>query len=133
MKTQLIASEEWLRFCEEFSRQHRGWLATTSFVDEASASAGSENQITAEHGVVRDIPFHALRFEPSKRDLLMLLEDGNTCITQPISAATRICLLETEEGAHAGLRIDRAGGGTIMLRFRAPARPESLDGIAASE
>ena len=40
---------------------------------------------------------------------------------------------QTSEQGHVGLRVQSEPGRTTLLRFRAPAFPEELDGIAPGE
>lgn len=133
MKTTDIPSEQWPRFCEDFSRQHRGWLVTISILDPVSRMPVAEFEGGDERRTARDLPFAGLSLEPNQRDLSMLLGEGKLHVNERISGVTRICMLETDEGAHAGLRIEKSDDTGIMLRFRVAARPDSLDGIAASE
>ncbi len=133
MKSTEILPHQWPRFCEEFSRQHRGWLVTTSVLERSSDVLVDEMDASHAHRTARDLPFSGLSLEPSRRDLMLLLGEGKLHITEPIADVTRIRLLETDEGAHAGLRIDKSDDTGVLLRFRVAARPESLDGVAASE
>jgi hypothetical protein len=53
MKTQEIRSEEWLEFCEEFTRTHEGSLLTV----QVSDPYGGKTE------VARDLPLQELSFE----------------------------------------------------------------------
>ncbi|QJD28593.1 DUF5335 family protein [Methylococcus geothermalis] len=129
MSTKSVAAPEWATFCEEFSRQHRGWLVTTSIKDKLLAAENDMADVAEERCVVRDVRFRGLSFEPKDGSLSVSLGEGALQITQSIAEVTAIGLLEAGQGVHAGLRIDSTGHGAMILRFRAPARPERLDGL----
>lgn len=48
-----------------------------------------------------------------------------------IEAVTRIFLQRTGDGADAALELESADGTKTILRFRASALPETVDGIVA--
>lgn len=133
MKSTNIVPDQWQRFCEDFSRQHRGWLVTTSILERSSHVPAADIDESRAHRTARDLPFGGLSLEPNRRDLMLLLGEGKLHVTEHITDVIRIGLLETDEGAHAGLRIDKSNDTGVLLRFRVAARPESLDGVAASE
>jgi hypothetical protein len=56
MSSKPVASTDWVGFCEEFSRQHRGWLVTTSVRDKLLAAENHEAD-AEERCVVRDVRF----------------------------------------------------------------------------
>lgn len=133
MKSIDITPDQWPRFCEDFSRQHRGWLVTTSMLERASLIPPASLDDAKAHRTARDLPFSGISLEPNHRDLTMLLGEGKLHVSEPIPDVARIWMLETDEGAHAGLRIDKSNDTGVLLRFRVAAYPESLDGVAASE
>lgn len=128
-----IAQDQWVEFCVDFSRQHRGWLVATSIIEPASRDAALKRPHPHSHLTARDLPFSGLRSLPDGRGLKLLLGDGKLHIDESIPDATSLHVLETDEGAHAGLRIDKRNGSSLLMNFRVAARPESLDGIAESE
>ncbi|UZR27162.1 hypothetical protein [Methylococcus mesophilus] len=131
MSAEPVASTDWVGFCEEFSRQHRGWLVTTSIRDKPLAAEHGVADAAEERCVVRDVRFRGLYFEPKDGSVLVSLGEGALQITQSIAAVAAIGLLEAGQGIHAGLRIDSARHGAMILRFRAPASPDSRDGLFA--
>lgn len=128
-----IAQDQWPAFCRDFSLQHHGWLVATSVIEPESPPSPDGGEGPHTHLTARDLPFSELRALPNGRGLTLLLGDGNRHVHESISDATSLHALETAEGAHAGLRIDKRTGGSLLLNFRVPARPESLDGMAAAE
>jgi hypothetical protein len=49
-----------------------------------------------------------------------------------IEGVTRIFLLQTDDGADSALELESADGTRTILRFRASARPETVDGIVGA-
>ena len=128
-----LAQDQWVAFCKDFSLQHHGWLVATSVIEPESPASPDTGEHAHAHLTARDLPFSELRALPNGRGLNLLLGDGKLHIHESIADVESLHALETPEGAHAGLRIDRRNGGSLLLNFRVPARPDSLDGIAASE
>ena len=133
MKGIEITPDKWPGFCQSFSHLHRGWLVSISAFEPTDEGFGLIPDEAHAHRTSCDLPFAGLTLEPNQRDLMMRLGEGKLHISEPIRAVTRIRMLETEEGAHAGLRIDRSDHTGIMLMFRVAARSDELDGVAASE
>jgi len=50
-------------------------------------------------------------------------------LTHMIEAATRVYIERTDDGADAALQVESADGTRAILRFRATALPETVDGI----
>lgn len=48
-----------------------------------------------------------------------------------MSDPIRVVFLETKTGEHAGLQIEAADGSRTVVRFRGPAKPETLNEVAA--
>ena len=133
MKSIDISPELWPTFCEDFSRQHRGWLVTTSVLDGVSQTPLPERDQCHIHPTARDLPFAGLTLEPNGQDLVLLLGEGKLHVSEPIHRVRRIVMLETDDGAHAGVRIEKSDETGVLVRFRVPAHPERLNGVAASE
>ncbi|MBM4201068.1 MAG: hypothetical protein FJ189_07265 [Gammaproteobacteria bacterium] len=125
MKCIDIAADQWPRFCDDFSRLHRGWLVTTRVVEGVSR-VPVPTRCTA-----RDLPFAGLSLEPNQRDLLMRFGEGKLHISERVRGATRLCMMRSEDGADAGLQIDKADDTGILLMFRSPVPPALGSGEAA--
>ena len=52
-------------------------------------------------------------------------------VTHVVLHPSRVALELTEEGAHKGLRIESEDGEMTLVLFRAPALPETLDGMVS--
>ncbi|HYM12700.1 MAG TPA: DUF5335 family protein, partial [Bryobacterales bacterium] len=64
---------------------------------------------------------------------IMLGEASDRHLTHSVLQPTRLWFRETEQGAHEGLDIESGDGSKTLVRFRVPARPELLDGLASQE
>ena len=116
-----IPPEEWIAFFNSFSRQHEGWLASVK------VTLGNEQKwevrerklagISSDHLTARDEIYIAI-----DRD-----QGGN--LTHPIRSPMKVAFRRDLEGAHEGIDITAADGTITSIRFRIPARPETLDGV----
>ncbi|WP_139556398.1 DUF5335 family protein [Methylotetracoccus oryzae] len=106
-----IPPTEWADFCERFSRRHRGQLAAT-FVKGAGDTA-------ATRCTARDLPFAAVTLDPNQRDITLCLGEGKLHITECVHEVASLFMLEGENGAETGLRIDRTDDSGVMLTMHA--------------
>lgn len=119
-----IPRGEWLSFLDGFSRQHEGWLVTLE-IPEVQGRSGVEAEnlklvgITPEHSEGRDRISIALGKAPDDH------------LTHFVSDPVRVLTLEGTNGEHAGLQIEAADGSRTAVRFRGPAKPETLNDVAA--
>lgn len=119
-----IPRGEWLSFLDGFSRQHEGWLVTLEVPEEQGRSEVEAKDlklegITPEHSEGHDRISIALGMEPDDH------------LTHFVSDPRRLMFMEDEGGGHIGLQIEAADGSRTVVRFRRPARPESLNDVAA--
>ncbi len=125
MTTRDISRDEWPAFLDTFSRQHERWLVT---VEVLTSGLGA-------HREVRDKPLTGIS-EDRRRDGALSIsisagERPEDHVTHVVSHPSRVALELTDEGAHKGLRIESENGETALVLFRAPALPETLDGIVS--
>lgn len=121
---QEIPRGEWLSFLDGFSRQHEGWLVTL----EVPAGHG-RSEVEAEN-----LKLEGITPEYSEGHDRISIALGNTPddhLTHFVSDPIRVVFLETRTGEHAGLQIEAADGSRTVVRFRGPAKPETLNEVAA--
>jgi hypothetical protein len=126
MGTREIPRSEWRSFCDTFSRQHEGWVAT---VEVLSSELG--DQIEAS-----DLPFEAINADLKGSDpdaIEITLGSANNEVTRIANRVTRLSFERAESGEHEGLEIQTADGDRTVLRFRVAQYPEALDRIAEDE
>jgi uncharacterized protein DUF5335 len=124
MPTSEIPRNEWTAFCDRFSREHEGWLATVEVLDE-SIGAQIEAENLPLEGVSAD-----LKKAGDETISIFLGDEPNGKVTHIVAAPTRLWVQKTGEGADQALEVEAPSGKTI-LRFRTAALPEMVDGIAA--
>jgi hypothetical protein len=125
MPTQDIPRAEWGPFLDAFSRQHEGWLTT---IEVVTSGLGA-------HREVRDKPLVGISQDRKRGDAASIAvsagERPEDHVTHVIERPSRVALELTEEGAHKGLRIESDSGEMTLVLFRAPALPETVDGMAS--
>jgi len=124
--TEVVAREEWIGFCAEFSRQHSGWRADL----RVEAPAGGPDRQLA-----RGVPFYGLTAHPhdGQVSLSLLMGSEESLFTHDIPDPRSLELHTAPGGAHQGLTVTARSGMRTTLRFSVPAAPEQLDGIAGVE
>ena len=109
----------WADALEEFSRGHRGWLASVATVGPGPVLLSHtgwrplESVIVTQTGSVR-VGFHG----------------GPTVL---VEAPRTLGVDRRDDGAERALEVDSAGAEFVRVTFRATALPEALDGIAPAE
>jgi hypothetical protein len=127
MSVREIAPADWPSFLEQFSREHRAWLATLERVSEGgSRQAELVNRKLDSVTATASGP-HAIsimvRFGTEKEPAEVVKVDA--------PAALRVD--ETRDGAARGLEIEDDRGECTRLTFRVASPPGLLDGVAPGE
>jgi hypothetical protein len=122
---EILPSEQWMTFCEGFSRSHRGWLVRLWEVDTASLEAGLDQNRDA---LIRDLSLWELAAEQDDRyiDLDIVLRKAHSRIAHRVRQVVSISLERDADKHVSGLRIDTEEGQSRLLRFRIPARPKQV-------
>ena len=123
MGTKEISREQWPEFFERFTSRHAGWLVTVE-VDDPDLGAQE---------LARDVPLLEMSAEThGGSPPVISITAGRSReghVTHRIDAPTRVRLLQTPEGADEALETESAGGAKTLVRFRAAALPETVDGL----
>jgi hypothetical protein len=138
MRQTEIPIEQWQTFCDQFSRQHHSWIVNVSVSDSNTAviaEIGAEEAERRMRPLSRAVVFDAIAIEPhychNAVSILVGAPPGE--VAHLIDNPRRLFFRHTEEGAHEGLVVESGSGQTALLRFRAAALPETLDGLADTE
>ncbi|MFN2387205.1 MAG: DUF5335 family protein [Thermoanaerobaculia bacterium] len=123
MPTLEIPREEWKAFCDRFSREHEGWLATLEVLDEAIGA-----QVEAEDLPLEGITAASKGSGGDAIEIFLRAEPDGT-LTHFVADPTRLWVLSTDAGAEEALEIEAPGSKTI-LRFRSAMPADMVDGIA---
>jgi hypothetical protein len=129
---EIVPSEQWQAFCEGFSRSHRGWLVRLWEFHTASLEAGTADT----HDIaIRDRKLLEIVAQPIEQriDMHIRLQDDQSQIEKSIQYVLSLFQERDTDGTVSGLRIDSADERSTLLRFRVPARPETVDGLAPGE
>ncbi len=133
-----IPRGQWQTFCEQFTRQHHSWLVNLSMSD-TNAGIGAETSAEEAEQHMRllsnSAAFQSIVAEPhyGKYAISMVVGAYPRQVTHRIDDPVHLVARSTEEGAHEGLIVESDSGQTTLLRFRAAALPEMLDGITEAE
>jgi hypothetical protein len=127
MSVREIPSGEWQTFLEQFSRDHRAWLATVERVrggrrPHVAAAGRPLASVTPEVDTDRIVGI-AIEFQQDARD------GGAVRVRTP----KRLRVDETAQGTARVLEIEDDRGDLTLIRFRAAPLPEALDGLAPGE
>jgi hypothetical protein len=116
---------EWQSFLDQFSRDHRAWLATVERVPTAGARqiAAAGRPLQAILPEVRDQRLVAIAIEFQGDSS----EERKVTVMHPM----RVRVYET--GASRALEIEDERGDRTRLRFRSVPVGEMLDGLAPGE
>ncbi len=123
MQTVQIPREAWSQTLNDFSAMHEGWLVS---VDVLSAEIGAQPE-------VHDLPLVGVVAEPDRDGRTITISAAHSAdgqITHTIHSPTRLWIERTDEGADAAVQIESADGAKTIVRFRTPALPETVDGVA---
>lgn len=122
MPTQEIPSHEWIRFFDEFSRRHKGWLVT---IEMMQTDLGDQTQ-------ARNLPLEGITVEPNEvgeyQITIMAGARPEARISHTVDTPRRVWLKQSEHGADEALEIESFNG-IVLVRFRSAVLTESVDGI----
>jgi len=124
-----IAKIQWQSFCDNYTRQHRGWVVKVDAYDPALAKLFCQAPPPRLKAMANNLAFQGIVFEDSgsRLELLICLASGGELFTHRVMQPTIIVALWTDVGLDEGIIIHDKTGGLIHMRFRKPASPELLD------
>lgn len=127
-----IPRQQWRPLCDEFSRGHRGWLVCIWVVDTGNLESGLDEDAD---NTIRDLELGEITLEShgDRMDMVIIARDRKVHADHFVRGIESIHLEHDADGIEIGLRVDDEDQQTTLMRFRAPASPESLDGMAAGE
>ena len=122
LDTTEIPRTKWSDALKEFSAIHEGWLVS---IDVLSDAIGAQPEVI-------DLPLLGTDFDASGGGLVTVAaaRSASDHITHSIKAPRHIWMKRDKTGAVAALEIESADGTKVIVRFRVPALPETVDGIA---
>lgn len=128
-----ITRKEWPDYCDSFSLQHHGWLVNLRKIKTEALEQNRDAALARAEMLATEQPLQRVSEQHDGQTVLAItVGEGDTVQTFQVAGVCRL-LRERVGGAHLGLRIDNGDGNSLLIEFRSPARPEELDGMAASE
>lgn len=127
-----IAAADWPTFGPRFSDAHHGWL-TEAIRREPSG---------AEHRLWDDAALEKVELGGDGGGFGVLIVTAVTPdarhgpgarLRAVADAPARVTVIETDDGRHAGFRVEDEAGGETEIRFRVSAQPELVDGVLDEE
>ena len=118
-----IPRAQWKQFCDQFTRQHEGWLVTVTDVsDQKTRPNASGTAQASTHVVARDLRLKRITAEREGNDLELRIVagDGSKRVTHFVLDPARIQLEQTRYGTDWGLRLDAKDDRTTLMRFQVP-------------
>jgi hypothetical protein len=110
MLTKEIAREQWIRFFDDFSKQHQGWIVTLEVI-------GSDLGDQEESAGLPLIGISADLKDRENRIDIMLGGRPEAHVTRIINLPKRVWIKEPEEVAHEAIDVESEDGTTTLLRF----------------
>lgn len=118
-----IPREFWPDFCESFSQERRGHVASLLRVDPW----GESEILVKDQKLMRIFP-GAERDDADEAEVVCVQLDGGHPCLLAVDAPSRIWIAETEDGSHEAVRIDSTDGASTVVVFRTVDEPSTLDG-----
>ena len=122
MSVREIPPDDWKGFLEDFSRQHRAWLAS---VTRRGPEAERQTQVFER-------PLGSVSAGPDGIHVRFQL-DSQVHDAVRIEAPSRLRVEESPDGAARRVEIETREGERIEIALRVPAPPGLLDGVAPGE
>jgi hypothetical protein len=123
MRTVEIPRKAWTSTLDTFNAIHEGWLVS---LDVLNATIGAQPEID-------NLPLVGVTVEPGDHDGAITISAGSAAagyVTHLIQAPSHVHIERRDDGADVALQIESADGTRAILRFRAAALPETVDGVA---
>lgn len=127
MRAREIPAGDWPGFGARFSDAHHGWLTRAVRREPGGGPAHLLWTDAALETVRLDGALTLTASTPDAR------RGAGAHLEASADAPRRVLVLETDDGRHAGLRVEDADGGVTELRFRISALPGTVDGLLEDE
>jgi hypothetical protein len=118
-----IPRDEWVTFFDRFSLQHEDWLASL-FLIEPNGSKRIVAQDLALQAIRAD-----LKSDSPDTISIVLANSRRKLLTHNQPHVQRVWLGQDPVGAHTGVELQVADGTRVILEFRSPTLPETVDGV----
>jgi hypothetical protein len=121
-----VSPDDWDRFLETFGNQHAGWLVNV-FTCPGGKKCEKSTQV-----IGRPLEHITVDWKAPRPEVQISVAGYDKEVDiHRVPEPKRLVLKQDSAGAHEGLDIFSADGTVTSIRFRVPARPETVDGILA--
>ena len=120
MKPRDIQRDEWSKFFDNFTREHRDWTITLEIIGTEIGAQIQDRELLFE-GIVTEGK------ETATQIMIMAGETPDGHITHRIARAVQVRFDEDEQSSSALIMIKGADSITTLLKLRAPAFLEVVD------
>ncbi|MEW5757352.1 MAG: hypothetical protein AB1810_13725 [Pseudomonadota bacterium] len=129
-----IPRDQWPEYCQSFSLGHHGWLVNVLQVETRRLAEIRDSAIAAGRVLAAERPLQEVRETEHGDEVEIVVTVGRgTDEASFLVKNVRGLLQEQTAEAQLGLRVDSADKTSLLVEFRVAAKPETLDGLAASE
>lgn len=132
MRQTEIPRAQWPAFCSSFGREHHGWLVTLGEVDTGRLDREAQEARVTMVRIAEGVELSQVTYDRAGDRIVIEARDHGRQACWAVADPQRV-LVESENDAHRGLRLDGRLGKTLLVEFRVAAAPETLDGLAESE
>jgi hypothetical protein len=131
VKTRKISVDEWRGFCDTFSREHHGWLVSVAV---SAPGLGNTGEPMPAKILAQNLPLQEVREAQTDADAEIMITVGEGADETSFLVEKVAAVYENSDAEKdIGMRIDSTNNTSTVVQFRAPAEPETLDGLAQSE
>lgn len=111
MLTREIPRTEWIKFFDEFSKQHQGWVVTVEVISPEFGDQEEADRLPLV-GISADVKDGENRIE------IMVGGRPEAHLTRIIDGPKRVWVKQAEEEAHEAVEVEAEDGTKTILQFR---------------
>jgi hypothetical protein len=111
MLTREIPREEWIKFFDDFSKRHQGWVVIVEVLSPEIGDQGEADGLPLV-GISAGVKDGENRIE------IMIGGKPEAHLTRIIDSPKHVWVKQPEEGAHEAVEVESDDGTTTILRFR---------------
>ena len=111
MLTREIPRKEWIKFLDDFSKQHQGWVVTVEVLSPEIGDQEEANGLPLV-GISADAKGGESRIE------IMVAGRPEAHLTRIIDTPKRVWVKQAEEEAHEAVEVESEDGTRTILRFQ---------------
>ena len=110
MDTGMVPQEQWIKFFDDFSKDHEGWIVS---LDVLSPSLGAQEEVTGLPlvGITADVKGRSSRVE------LIVGGRPQAHVTRIIESPRRVWLKRPERVGHEAIDVESDDGTMTLMRF----------------